>query len=155
MKSLKKLEYVDDLMREVREQRPKVTSREHIDPVRKLRQTLREHYQKKRTHYGLDYPDVYDRDLQRLFSDAPEHADRTSAAAFLRRIRPKLRKGVSRWTDEYQYTIDQLLSEMIERCQELQLRLDRPEREVADDALIMLTVHTMNYLHDGHHRVFL
>lgn len=153
--ALKKLEFVDQLMREIRDERPKVTSRERVEPVRKLRKTLREHYEKKRAHYGLEFPDFYDRDLQRLFSDAPEHANGPSAAAFLRRIRPKLRKGVSRWTGEYQYTIDQLLSEMISRCRVLKLHLDRPESEVEHDALIMLTVQTMNYLHDGHHRVAL
>jgi hypothetical protein len=153
--ALKKLEYVDQIMRELRNQRPKVTCREHVAPVRSLRRTVREHYDKKKAHYGLNYPNFYDRDLQRLFSDAPEHAGNMSAAAFLRRIRRKLRKGVSRWTGEYQYTIDQLLAEMINRCEELDLHLDGPEGEVEHDALIMLTVQTMNYLHDGHHRVAL
>ena len=36
--------------------------------------TLRAHYERKRRHYGVDHPDFYDRDLRKLFSDAPEHA---------------------------------------------------------------------------------
>ena len=31
----------------------------------------REHYRKKREHYGLDHPDFYESDLRNLFSDAP------------------------------------------------------------------------------------
>ena len=37
-------------------------------------ETLRQHYRRKRRHYGVDHPAFYDRDLRRLFSDAPEHA---------------------------------------------------------------------------------
>jgi len=44
---------------------------------------------------------------------------------------------------------------MIARCDELDLRLDRAERKAKRDALVMLTVQTMNYLHNGHHRIAL
>ncbi len=152
---LKKLEYVNELMEEIRDQKPKVTSRERPGSVTTIRLTLREHYAKKRAHYGMDHPNFHDHDLRRLFSDAPEHARRPSASAFLRRLGPKLRREVAHWTGEYQYTINQVLDGMIERCRELKLRVNRPQREVERDALILLTIQTMNYLHDGHHRVAL
>ncbi len=153
--ALKKLEYVDKVMRGLRGKKPVVVSRRHVAPLRTIRKTLREHYEEKRGRYGLDHPDFHDRDLRKLFSDAPEHARRLSAARFLRRMGPELRRMVARWTGEYQYTINQVLEEMIFRCRELDLRLDRPEEEVRHDALVMLTVQTMNYLHGGHHRVAL
>jgi hypothetical protein len=153
--ALKKLECVDELMRTIRTEKPKVTTRRRVDPVSRIRKTLREHYRDRRTYYGLDHPHFYDRDLQQLFPNGAPQARGPTAAAFLRRVRPRLRKAVSQWTGEYQYTIDQILSQMIERCQELRLRIDRPEREVERDALVMLTVQIMNYLHDGRHRVAL
>lgn len=153
--ALKKLEYVDALMKEIREQKPKVTSREFVDPVSTIRKTLREHYERKREHYGLDHPNFYDQDLRRLFSDAPEHARCPSAAAFPRRLGPTLRREVARWTGEYQYTINEVLDEMIQRCRELKLRVDRPAAQIERDALVLLTIQTMNYLHDGRHRVAL
>lgn len=153
--ALKKLEYVDDLMHEIRGTKAKVSCRERPDSVGSLRTTLGDHYQKKRTHYGIESDNYFDYDLRRLFSDAPEHARRLSAAVFLRRLGPKLRREVAHWTNEYQYTINQVLNGMVERCRELKLRLSRHQREVERDALILLTIHTMNYLHDGHHRVFL
>jgi hypothetical protein len=152
---IKKLEYVAELMEEICSERPKVVSREHIDPVRKLRKTLGEHYAEKCELYGTNYPDFYDQDLRKLFSDAPEYAKRPSAAAFLRRIRAELRKTVAHWTGEYQYTIDQVLGEMIDRCRELNLRMDRPVRQARRDAMVLVTVQTMNYLHSGQHRVAL
>jgi hypothetical protein len=153
--ALKKLEYVDQLMGEIRHERPKVTSRRRVDSLRTVRKTLQEHYRNKRAHYGLDHPDFYERDLRRLFSDSPENGDRPSAASFLRQIRPELRRAVAYWTGEYQYTIDQVLGEMIDRCRALNLRCEHSEAEAKRDALVMLTVQTMNYLHGGHHRVAL
>jgi hypothetical protein len=152
--ALKKLEFVDRLMRDVRTQRPKVFSRARIESAATLRMTLGEYYEKKRTKHGVDYPNFYDNDLRRLFTDSPNAAG-PPAASFLRRIRPQLRKVIARWTGQYQYTIDQVFTDMIERSRELNLRLDRSQEEVERDALILVTVQTMNYLHGGGHRVFL
>jgi hypothetical protein len=153
--AMKKLEYVNQLMKEIRQEKPKISSREHVEPLRSLRKTLFQHYREKRERYGVDHPNFYDQDLRKLFSDDREFARAPSAAAFLRRIRPELRKAVALWTGEYQYTIDQVLVEMIERCRELNLRMDRPAEQAKQDAMVLLTVQTMNYLHAGHHHVAL
>ena len=62
---------------------------------------------------------------------------------------------VASFTDSYQYTIDQLLENIIERCRELNLRLTEPEEATRTDFLVFLTVQTMNYLHSGRHKVAL
>ena len=62
---------------------------------------------------------------------------------------------VASFTDSYQYTIDQLLEKIIERCRELNLRLMDSEEATKTDFLVLLTVQTMNYLHSGRHRVAL
>jgi hypothetical protein len=151
----KKLEFVDELMQEVCDGRPAVTSRRHVEPVQKIRTALRDHYQKKREHEGIDHPGFYDADLRRLFSDAPEHKKRATAASFLRRARRELRETVARWTGQYQYTIDQVLKEMMTHCREQRLRLRNSERQTKQDMLVLLSVQTMNYLHGGRHRVAL
>ncbi|MFQ5960997.1 MAG: putative zinc-binding metallopeptidase [Candidatus Methylomirabilales bacterium] len=153
--ALKKLEYVDELMREIAGKKPLVTSQACVDPLTRLRKTLRKHYKEKREHYGLEYPNFYDRDLRRLFSDAPEFTRNMTAARFLHRIRKEVRRKVAGWTGEYQYTIDQVLEDMIERCRELNLRLAGPEDRTKLDFTVLLTVQTMNHLHSGRHRVAL
>jgi len=65
----------------------------------------------------------------------------------------RLRQRVRRWTHEYLYTIDQVLSDMIARCRELNLRLTIPERETELEFTTLLTSQTMNYLHSGRHRL--
>jgi len=152
-RALKKLEYVDQLMREVDGTKPVVRSREQVESVSKLKMTLGQHYAEKKKRYGLDHPSFYDADLRRLFPTLPEGVRGKSAAALLRKVRPQVRRLVSRWTGEYQYTIDQLLEEMIFRSEELDLRTDREEDIAKQDALVLLTVQTMNYLHEGHHRL--
>ncbi len=153
--ALRKLEYMDRLMRELARTRPKVKSRREVDPLPRLRKTLAEHYSKKREHYGLDHPDFYESDLRNLFSDAPAYARNLSAARFVRRIRKDARTTVASFTDSYQYTIDQLLETIIERCKDLNLRLMDSEESTKSDFLVFLTVQTMNYLHSGRHRVAL
>jgi hypothetical protein len=151
----RKLEYMDRLMREVSRRKPTVKSKRQVDPLLRLRKTLGEHYRTKREHYGLDHPDFYDSDLRKLFSSAPEYAKNPPAARFLRKIRKQVRSTVASFTDSYQYTIDQLLEKIIERCREQNLRLTESEEESTIDFMVFLTVQTMNYLHGGRHRVAL
>ena len=151
----RKLEYMDSLMRELARKRSTVRSQRKVDPLPRLKKTLREHYRKKREHYGLDHPDFYDSDLRNLFSDSPQYAKNPSAARFVRKIRKEVRSTVASFTDSYQYTIDQLLEKIIERCRELNLRLMEPEDATKVDFMVFLTVQTMNYLHSGRHRVAL
>jgi len=153
--ALKKLEYMDRLMRSLAGHQPLVTSGKTLDPLPRLRKTLRQHYRRKRRHYGLDYPAFYDRDLRRLFSDAPEFAGNMAASQFISRIRRSVRQLVSSWTGIYQYTIDQVLEDMIERSRQLKLRLAVPEDEARRQFTVLLTVQAMNYLHSGGHRVAL
>jgi hypothetical protein len=153
--AMKKIAYVDELMRGLACQPPLVRSRRQVDPLHRITKTLREHYAAKKDHYGIDLPAVYDRDLRRLFSDLPRDARRETAAAFLRRVGPRLRRSVAEWTGEHSYTVDQVLWEMITRCRQLQLRTNRPESRAIQDATVFLTVQTMNFVHSGHHRVAL
>jgi hypothetical protein len=153
--ALKKLEYVDALMGEIGPLRPRVTTRYTVDPLKRLRKTLREHYEAKRQRYGVDYPDVYERDLRRLFSDAPEYRANLLATKFIRRNRKEVRARVALWTGEYQYTINQVIDEIEKRCRERGLRLAVSEEQARLDFTVFIAVQTMHYLHSGQHRVWL
>ena len=135
--------------------RPQVNSKQHLYPLKSLRKTLRQHYADRRLHYGIEASNFNDSELRKLFSDSPEHSRRVPAASFLKQHRVEFRRYLADWTGQYQYTIDEILSEIIRRCEELNLRLDRPPAQVRRDALVMLTVQVMNYLHNGHHQVAL
>ena len=144
--ALKKLEYIDELMREIAGKRPPVKTRERVDPLSELRQTLGEHYKKMQAFYAFKAPKTYDRDLSHLFSADPRHRRAMSAAVFIRRHRAQVRQMVARWTGENQLTLDAVLDDMISRCRELNLRVVGSERKLVVDFTILLTAKTMHAL---------
>jgi hypothetical protein len=153
--ALKKLEYVDALMAELVGIPPKVTHHRTLDPISRLRKTLRTHYKRKRERYSVGRSGVYDRDLRRLFSDAPEFAHAPTATAFLSRIRRETRRLVRSWTSVRQYSIDQVFEGMLVRCRELGLRLAVPEERAKLEFTVLLTVQTLKALHEGRLRLAL
>lgn len=142
---LRKLEYVDALLDSLRNKRPKLRSRLRPESVSTIGMTLREYYADKRERYTVSYPDIYDRDLRRLFSDDPKHKRSELAARFLRRNRAEIRRLVANWTGEYQFTLEQVLNDMIGRSQELKLRAPGPERRLKMEFAVLLTVKTMDF----------
>jgi Putative zinc-binding metallo-peptidase len=153
--ALKKLQYVDELMAEIAMEKPVLTRRLHVDPLSRLTQTLAEHYEKKREHYAIDYPKVYDRDLRRIFSADPRHRRSPAASAFLRRNRARIRQIVSKWTGEYQLTLDAVFDDMIGRCRELKLRAVGSERQLRMEFIVLLTAKTVHSLYSPSRRQWL
>jgi hypothetical protein len=146
--ALRKLEYVDELMEELHDEKPKVLRRRTHATVRSMRVTLREHYRQKRERYEADYEETYDRDLRRLFRPSGR-SHRETAAAFVRRYRREIRDLVCEWTGQHAFTVDQVLKDLIRRCRELKLKASRPERQLKLDLAVFLTVHTMQTLYRG------
>jgi hypothetical protein len=145
--ALRKLEYVDRLMEEIGDTPPPRVSRRRVDRLDTLGKTLREYYDRKRAHYSPHYPDIYDRELRKLFSDLPKHRRHELASTFLRRNRTEIRRLVARWTGEYQFTLEQVLNDMIGRCRELKLRAVGSERTLRLDFAVLLSVKTVHFLH--------
>lgn len=143
--ALQKLEFVDELLESLRGKPPRRPGRQKPDSIGTLRATLGDYYMEKRESYAVSYPDIYDPDLRRLFSDDPKHSRREMASKFLRRNRMEIRQLVSNWTGEYQFTLDQVLKDMIGRSRELKLRAVGPERRLKMEFAILLTVKTMDF----------
>src|SRR5258707_8723045 len=127
-------------------QRPLLTAGEQVDPLNRLTETLGEHYKKKQALYAFDAPTTYDRDLQRLFSADPRHHRSQAASAFIRHNRARIRELVSKWTGEYQLTLDAILDDMMVRCRELDLRAVGSERKLMMEFTVLLTAKTVHAL---------
>jgi hypothetical protein len=149
--ALKKLEYVDELMGETRDEPPAVRTRERMDPIGSVNMTLREYYRRKKAHYGEEDLSIYDRDLQRLFTSGGQ---RKRASTFLREHRTSLRRQVARWTGQRAFAVDEVLGGMILRCRTLRLRLALPERQSAEAAAILVTMHTARIQRMRHREYF-
>ena len=150
--ALKKLQYVDELMQELGSERPPVHTRRVIEPLSRISRTLGEHYAARRRQYEVTFPNIYDAELRRLFSEEKRHRRNEWASTFLRRHRTEIRGLVAKWTGEYQYTLELVLHDMIGRCRELRLRVAGPERQVLTDFCVLLTVKTMHFLYSHRRR---
>jgi hypothetical protein len=126
-----------------------------VEPLSSLTQTLAEHYEQKRAHYSVEHPKFYDRDLRRIFSDDPRHRRSPSAVSFLRRNRAKIRRVVSKWTGEYELTLNAVFDDMIGRCRELKLRAVGSERQLRTEFIVLLTAKTVHSLYSPSRRQWL
>jgi hypothetical protein len=150
--ALKKLEYVDELMAEIARERPARMRRFRLDPTSRLSTTLEEHYRRRQAQYGGGTPKIYDRDLRRLFSDNPRHRRALAATTFIRQNRRRIRQVVSKWTGEYQLTLDAVLEDMIARCRELNLRAVGSERKLRLEFTVLLTGKMVHSLYSSARR---
>jgi excinuclease UvrABC helicase subunit UvrB len=136
-------------MQEIGTRRPLRRNQRPVEPVHRLKQTLSEYYADKQERYGADRLEFFDRDLKRLFSDAPEHRANEKASRYVRRVRGEIIDIVGRWTSEYDYRINEVLKERTERCRELDLRVARNDQAMKDEMIACLTTLVMNKLHSG------
>jgi hypothetical protein len=152
--ALGKLQYVDRIMRKLAGKLPENQSLARVEDLREVEMTLREHYHNKREHYTFQWPQDYDRALFRIFTPALGN-NPGDAAQFLARHRRKLCHEVAEGTGAHQYAINQMLSHMISRCQELKLRTTLTHDRTWQKVLVSLTVQIMNGIHSGYHRIAL
>jgi len=153
--ALTKLAYIDELTSELAGSgAPPADTREE-EPLGQLERTLREHYEDRRSMPEGTVPEVQDGELRELFQSASEASDASGAsgapgperraAAFLRRERGRMRRVVARWTGDYQYTIDQVLDDMIHRCDQLDLRAEGDEEDLRLRFCVLLTAKTIHF----------
>jgi hypothetical protein len=128
--ALRKLRYVDELMRELRGKRPVVRSRRVVEPARESRLTLRRFYGRAdaRSH-GPNAPRI-DAALRRLFAVPADGRQRPAAARVLREELPRLRRRVARQLGVSEYLVQEIASRMIARSSALGLRLRGSRRAV-------------------------
>jgi hypothetical protein len=126
--ALEKLEYVDALMTEFVGVDPLPKRRFEVDPIKASTQTLAEHYEEKVKRFSVDAPHVLDRELRKIF--AADARGGPMAATFVKRARGDIRRSVSRWTGEYQLTLDHAIDDLADRCRVLKLRAAGSERKM-------------------------
>lgn len=144
--ALRKLEYVDRLMRELQGERPVVVNHDRIEPLSDNTQTLAEHYRRKRARYEFDTPDAYDLRLKRIFGKAQRGKRRMRASTFVRQVRPQLSRLLIRRSRLHPYLVFHVLRTVMQRCRELELVVDTSQRAAKRAVLGVLERIMMNIL---------
>ena len=153
--ALEKLEYVDELMREIAGKPPRIARKTEVEPLRKATRTVGEHYEEKRAYFSWRWPANYDQDLRRVFGEDPSNSGLPTATGFLRRNRVYLRTRIAEGTGVHAYAVDQLLRQMIARVQKLGLRVIEPPAPTIEKLLVVLTMQTAGVFHKGYPKVAL
>jgi len=147
--ALKKLKFTDQLMQEICDKTPPIRNRRTDHPIDKIRTTLSEYYENKMQRYGIDHAEFFDIDLRRLFATREESPQSQKASRYIREIKKPVLDIVQRWTGEYKYRINEVLIDMIKRCDELDLRADDRHKEMFPEMTSCVTMLVMNKLHSG------
>jgi len=140
--ALKKLEYVERTMAELRGKRPAVMARQHVEPLKNERRTLGEHYAEMLRHYGRYGADKVDDVLRRMFTNRRSHARQMRASALLRLNGRRLRRRVASRLDASDYLVKELLDHLVERSRALRLLVRGEKRKAARRAERLLVVLT-------------
>ena len=144
-RALQKLEYVDELMKSLTGKPPPHLPEYRVADYDFLNVKLKTYYARKRKLYADTYPDFYDADLRQLFA-APAGI---KASSYLRQRRRRLMNSVCQWTNEKKFSVNRLLTRLIERSDQLGLHVhnDDPQQDFRVSAFITTLV--MNYLFTG------
>jgi hypothetical protein len=144
--ALSKLEYVEELMQEVKHTWPPISSRKTVDPIHSLKILLRDYYAEKQERYDHGHTDIYDRDLRRVFSNQSRSIPHASASKFLRSNRSRILSLARRNSGEYRFALECVLDEMTGRCRELKIRTAGAEQKLLKDFARLLNVKTALFL---------
>ncbi len=125
-----KLEFIDDLVREIGSQKPLVSDRSSIEDVTLETRTLRDHYEQKLARYRMPRRSGADELLLKVFTAAPRTRAAPKAASVLREMRILLRQQILRSGGFSEYLVHQVLRLMIERCERLGLYVRGSRREL-------------------------
>jgi len=151
--ALRKLEYVDRIVRELGNTDPIVPQpgapTADDGPAENLVCTVQEHIERHREP-GVPVPPFFDGDLRELFDGRPEREDAEPAAEFLDRHRKAIVKRVAHWTGVREGIVGSLIDHLIERSRALALLAER--RRTARrliDIIAYATTLSMNFLYNG------
>lgn len=149
--SIKKLEYVDKVMRRLRIKKPHVTTGPLDSPYHSKTYTLIEYYGEALDNFKDKALGIYDEDLSKIFAFASNGHKRTIPAKdLIRKNRRFLVNTISRWTGAREKVVTPVIGRFFLRCRELDLCLSPEEEAYSLASLAALgTTVVMNYLHTG------
>jgi hypothetical protein len=140
--ALRKLEYVDRLMREIGSLPPKVRPSLRDVPIEEMAYTVADYY-KSRRQPRIEIPRWFDGDLRQLFE---ENGD--PAAPLLRLHRTEIIAEITYWTGVQTAIVRSLVDHLLERVEALALCINVGEpRRYLISFTVMVTTLALNYLH--------
>jgi len=145
--AMKKLLYVDHVIKDIGPRPPIVTIREELGSAARMTSTLAAYYDRMKRHLGEEFPGYYDPGLRRLFTDRREEAAGERASSLLRRWRHQLVESVCMWTGDRKFDVNELIGLLIRRSAALRLYLRKDEPQTIGEVMAFVTA-VMNRVHN-------
>lgn len=122
--ALRKLEWVDAVMREIGRDAPDVPTPTEDDlPVEAMHWTIGEHYADFEEAVPIGDPAQFDDELLDVFASRDEAPEGESAGDFLRRHRREVVRRIAFWTGEQTTTVRGFIDHLVQRADALDLRV--------------------------------
>jgi hypothetical protein len=146
--ALRKLEYVDRVMRKVGDDLPpSVEPTEDDLPVSAMSYTVEEHYRDSADQIPIRDKRLFDGDLRNLFAVPAEAPNGQPAADFISSHRREIVGRIAYWTGESSYTVRNFIDFLRERAETLGLRVRGLEASTLIELTAFGTAVMMNYRH--------
>ena len=144
--ALKKLEYVDEVINQIKDKEPLVKKGKKYWSIGRLKIKLKNYYRRKRKSWAEYFPDFHDANLKRIFL-----IDSQGQPAFeiIKKYKKEILNNVSMWTGEKKYIAGELLDNLIERTRDLRLKAGTDETIAILKISTYITTLVMNYRYTG------
>jgi hypothetical protein len=146
---LRKLKYIDRLMKEIRRQKPRNLRRKMVRPIEKMNLTLAEHYGKKADVFRRAARGYVDDRLREVFP--PSRAEVLLPAVDLfRRRRAELLDRVVQWSSLEEQEVETILRKLESRTKTLDLRYPQGKKRAKEMDIVALAVAlALDYAYTG------
>jgi len=144
--ALKKLEYVDRVMNDIRNEAPESPIPTDDDlPVTSMRYSLSDHYHRMSAKIPVGDSAIFDGDLRNIFASASESPAGQRADEFLKSHRREIVGRIAYWTGEGPSAVRQLVELITRRAAKLDLRVRGLEASTLIELTAFGTAVMMNY----------
>ena len=149
--SLRKLDYVDRIIKQIRDRKPLVLTGPIDSPYENKTYTLIQYYGEDIDDFKDKALGLYDEDLKRIFAlPVNGNAFHLPAKQLIQKNRRFLVETISSWTGAREKVVAPVIIRLLSRCRELHLVLADVEESHSLASLAALgTTVVMNYLHTG------
>lgn len=148
--ALKKVQFVDKLMRRLRGVRPVVKDGADLSPLSEMDVTLAEHYGQRAERYRAEAQGYVDDKLQEVFPDISRFKDNESAVRLLRDAQNSLIERVVRWSNLADDEVQTIITKLLDRAEMLDLRYrPKQKQEKILDLIALITSLAMIFAHTG------
>ncbi len=147
--AIRKLEYIDELMRTIRSQPPKKTGGRLVNPVEKLDMLLVEHYGQRLERYRAAAQGYVDDRLRQVFPPVKGRAT-MSVSDLLRKYDSHLSARIAEWSQLTETDAAAILAKLQERAEALKLEFPRSSlsKVLLDIASLSATL-SMDFAYTG------